>query len=305
MRRIVPAILTLLMLASCTKQEATISSDDAARRDSLALHVAVVPVMDCMPIYYAQRMGMFDSLGVDVRLLEFQSLMDVDTALNQRHAQLGYTSLPRLVIMEQEGKDTLHEVAGLEGKLYLLTAHTKRIRNLKQLKERMVALERHSAADYWSDQLMKEAALDQADIYRPQFNDIGLRTTMLTSQLVDAALLPEPQASIARFKGNRQIAETNDSTVRLSCIACTPEVLSDSLRKTQQERFLKAYDKAVNALNKKTNPDTIAMILRKDYRLSHELADSIVLPKFQTTSEPSPLSRQTVINWIKGRQQQR
>ena len=43
-------------MASCTsKQEAMLSSEEEAQTDSLTLRIAVMPVMDCLPIYYAQR----------------------------------------------------------------------------------------------------------------------------------------------------------------------------------------------------------------------------------------------------------
>ena len=46
-------------MASCTsKQEAMLSSEEEAQTDSLTLRIAVMPVMDCLPIYYAQRTGL-------------------------------------------------------------------------------------------------------------------------------------------------------------------------------------------------------------------------------------------------------
>ena len=64
-------ILSFLFLISCQQEQNTLLPEEQAMKDSTALHVAVIPVMDCLPIYYAERMQMFQSEGVDVRLTEW------------------------------------------------------------------------------------------------------------------------------------------------------------------------------------------------------------------------------------------
>lgn len=300
MRRIAFPILILIALASCTKREAMLSSRHSIERDSLALRVAVLPVMDCLPIFYAQRMGYFDSAGVDVRLLEYRAEMDLDTALARRRAHLGYTSLPRLLMMDREG-DTLLPLAALPGRLALLTAHSKRIRNLKQLNERMVGIDRHSAADYWSDQLMQEAGLPQSAIYRPQFNDLALRASMLTNQLIDAALLPEPFATQVWLQGNRKIYETPDSAPPLQCLAMPKAWTKDSLRTRQQRQFAEAYNRAARQLNESPQKDSLRNILRQDYGQSDAVIDSLRLPHFPSLAPPDAKARKQAEDWLNDR----
>ena len=58
--------ITLFMLASCVqKQEAMLSDTEGSRADSLALHVAVMPAMGCLPVYYACMTGLADSAGLE------------------------------------------------------------------------------------------------------------------------------------------------------------------------------------------------------------------------------------------------
>lgn len=300
MKRIVFPILTLFMLASCTKQEAMLSSGQTEERDSLAFQVAVLPVMDCLPIFYAHDMGYFDSVGVDVRLLEYRAEMDLDTALARKHAHLGYTSLPRLLMMERAG-DTLLPQAALPGRIALLTAHSKRIRNLKQLEERMVGIDRHSAADYWSDQIMVEAGLPQAAIYRPQINDLPLRTSMLTSQLIDAALLPEPYATQAWLQGNRKIFETPDSALPLQCLAMPSLWTCDSLRTAQQKLFVEAYKHAILQLNNAPQQEILRNILKQRYALDHAVIDSLRLPHFAPLAPPNENAWRKTKDWLNDR----
>ena len=254
--------------------------------------------MDCLPIYYAERMGLFEAEGVSVQIGEYLSQMDCDTALQNGRMEIAYTDIPRTLQM----KKSTHIVTALEGKMSLVTARTKRIRNLKHLNERMVALDRLSQADYWSDQVMLQAGLDQSAIYRPQFNDIRLRTSMLTEQLVDAALLPEPYVTQAALRGNRSIFMTPDSAPQLACLATLQATWADTLRHTQIEHFIAAYDKAVKEMNgEKRNDDTLRSILKKQYALSSEVCDSLRLPHFRKAHQPRSKDTDIAAHWLKGR----
>ena len=76
------AIIATIMLASCShKQEATQFEADSTGIDSTALRIAVMPALNCLPVYYAEKTGLADSLGVEIRLLRYQAQMDIDTAI--------------------------------------------------------------------------------------------------------------------------------------------------------------------------------------------------------------------------------
>jgi len=299
------------MLASCTEQEAMLSPEEQARQDSLALHVAVMPISDCLPIYYAERTGLFDSLGVDVRLMEFMSQMDCDTALMRDHAQLGYTDMPRIILMQGEGAQ-LRVVMQLQGRLQLVGARTKRLRALKNLKEKMVALSRHSYSDYWSDCIMEKAGLQQNDIYRPQINDVQLRLSMLCEQLIDAALLPEPYGEVARLRGNTLLFTTPDSTSHFPCLVIQKSAINDKHRKAQTLLFIKGYNQAVSQLNallgeKSRNMaasgslDSLHVILKQNFGIPSLMADTIALPHFTPAQAPQKETAQTAERWLRQR----
>ena len=291
----------LLAFAACQKQVETISPEELARRDSLALHVAVMPVLDCLPIYYAQQCGMFESEGLDVRLHEYLSQMDCDTALQFSHAQVAYTDIMRLLQMS----DNTSAIVTLQGKMSLLTARTKRIRQLKHLGERLVALDRLSATDYWSDQLMEEAGLDINDIYRPQINDIQLRTTMLTEQLVDAALLPEPYATQAEMQGNRRLRSRleGDSLPHFTCLAIQRPVLDDTMRHRQIKQFLAAVAKAAGQMNSaECQEDSIRNILKIQYALPGSVADSLKFTRFPAPLEAKAKDIDEAVRWLTKRE---
>ena len=76
MKRLVIGILTVLMLIGCgqsyeeTKRLSRQQRLQLAREDSAALKIAVMPTLDCLPVFVAKECHLFDSV-VDIRLKRF------------------------------------------------------------------------------------------------------------------------------------------------------------------------------------------------------------------------------------------
>ena len=296
-----PSLALFLLLAlptSCRKEQVIQSPEETARIDSLALHVGVMPVMDCLPFFYAQRMGIFDAEGVDVRLHLYGAQMDADTALLSRRMEIVYTDLAHALEMQGDSLP-VRVVAGMRGKLSLLTTKKKRIRALKHLDERMIALNRLSESDYWSDEIMRQAGLERTAIYRPQINDVQLRWTMLHDQLVDGAILPEPYVTQAKLEGHNCIFTPSDSATAWACLAIRKETVTDAHRNQQLKALLKAYNKAAEALNGKAYPaDTLSAIWARVYKLPREVADSVSLPQFPKATLPQAKDADLAMRWL-------
>lgn len=249
MKSFAVTLLTIFAIASCQKQGAMLSISPKDKSDSLAWHVTVMQVEDCMPIYYAKENGLFDSLGIDVRLMDYSSMLDADTALTRGKAQAGYTSFPRIATYNAESNAHLKPIMLCPSNYQLLAAPGSKTDSVKQLNQRMVALARYTHAHYWIHQLTRNAGLKADSIFLPQVNDINLRMSMLCDSLVDAAMLPEPLATQARSKGCRPIATVPPAT-RMNCIATHQWPATDTLRLSQQAKFTKALSIAVEQLNK-------------------------------------------------------
>ncbi len=294
--RLAAIAVTLYLLTSCGARGVKLSGGGG--EDSLALSVAVTPTMDCLPVYYAQRMGLFDSLGIEVRLRSYMSQMDIDTALAAGSVDLAHTSLTRLEVMRRKRRVSCDVVAGIAERLYLISARGKRVKSLRQLKGRMVAIDRFSNSDYWSDRITEKGDMELTDIYRPQFNDVRLRYSMLAAQLIDAALLPEPYASEARARGHRQLFATPDSARGFNCFAAPGGKDRGTLRQWQEEAFLRAYARAAEELNSGPNADTLRAILREQYGVEEDVIDSVRLARIKPLAAPSDSLTRSAVAWV-------
>lgn len=294
--------MSVLAIVGC-QHEASISPKEQARRDSAALHVALMPVQDCLPFYLAQLTGIYERLGLDLRITTYMAQLDTDTALANSHVHVAYSDLARAIMLQQDSVG-VYAIAAFEGTLSLVTMRRGRIRQLNQLKEKMVAVARHSITDYWSDRLADSAGIARAEIFRPQINDVRIRTDMLCNGTMDAAFLPEPYASEAIKRGNKINFTTQGMQPQLVALLATTQALSDPSRCHQIELLLKGYAEVVeNATETTAIADSLPSLLRQLCFTPDSLAKHVAqqLPAFKPLSSPQGSDAEAALEWLRRR----
>lgn len=253
MKKILGLFFALLWLMSCGQsyeEKRRITRAERAeqrRQDSLALKVAVLPTLDCLPMFVAAERGWFDSLKIDVRLRPFKAQMDVDTALVGGIVEGAITDLVRAERMRNRGT-ALNYVAATNMAWQLVANRTARLKETRQLGDKMVAMTRFSATDLLTDRALK-GVKTTATVYRVQINDIALRLQMLKNNEMDALWLPEPQATAARQLKHSVIWKSDSTDLRLGVVAFREKAMKDRRIKAQIDAFLKVYNVACDSLN--------------------------------------------------------
>lgn len=273
MRKLV-CILTLIWLASCTKREATLSTEEATRRDSTALHVAVMPTWGCLPLYYAESAGLLADSGANIQLMRYTAQMDIDTALARGHAEAGYSDLIRLLRLNRETK--LQAVLTIDEPMALVAVKGRRVEKVHQLKEKTVAISRLCITDYWCDRLLQPASDEAETFYRPQVHNVRLRTDMLRTGLIDAAILPEPYASWMDQTGNKVLKRSGEKDARLAVLAITRWAARKPLA-AQVAQLATIYNRAAKQMTEAEAAQTLRTILMREYGLPAEVADTLAL----------------------------
>lgn len=295
-------ILLLFFFVSCHHQSGP-SAEELAQRDSAALHVALMPVHDCLPFYLAECTGIYERLGLEVRLINYQAQLDIDTAMAKGHVEVAYSDLARAIMLQQDSVD-VRAIAALNGDLQLITARRGRIRKLEQLKEKMVAVARHSVTDYWSDRLTDTASLQRADIFRPQINNVRIRTDMLCNGTMDAVFLPEPYASEALLRGNNLNFTTKGLKPQLVVLLASGRAMNDTSRRQQIDLLLQGYNQAVSLTDSlPAMRDSLASVIRSLCQAPDSLVDSLAFrqPRFQPLASPQTADIETVMQWLRSR----
>lgn len=235
-----------LLIVACGDNEAERAAQMLRQQqveDSLALKVAVTPTLDCLPLFVAEQEGWFEKEGVSVQLRRYTAQMDQDTALLRHRVEGMTTDRERLNWIKEQGMD-VEEVAQTDLKWQLVTNKTARIKQLKQLDDKMLAMTRRSATDMLARRAIDSVGLQPERVFRIQVNDVLVRLAMLENGIMDAMLLPEPQATQARLGGHHVLMDTDSMGLHLGVIVFSKEALADTARQGQVERFVRVYQMA-------------------------------------------------------------
>lgn len=268
-----------------------------AHEDSVALKIAVMPTLDCLPLYVANKYNLFDSLGADVRLRLYTAQMDCDTALQRGRVEGAVTDLVRSQRMIRQGM-MLTYVTATNAYWQLITNRNARILNLKHLDGKMIAMTRYSATDLLADEAVLKSGLKSEYVFRVQINDVGIRLRMLLNNSMDALVLTEPQATAARVAKNHVLLDTRKLDMNLGVFVFRTELYRDINRKKQISTFVKAYNMACDSINKNGVAVYLPLILDKS-GIDVDIVDSIPRNiKFRYISAPRKKDIELADKWL-------
>lgn len=297
MKRILYIILPFVIagLFSCNDSK----DDSVVEYDSTALHVALVPTMDNLPLYYAKETGIYDSLGLNIELLTYSSAMDCDTAFTNGEADGVVSDIVKANIWRSRG-DSVKVVMRTDLNLFLMSTHSSRIKSVNNIKEKIMAITRNSALDYMADKVMEHIKLPLLQLNKPQINDIALRCKMTDQNQYDGAFLPEPYAMEAENNGAHRLISSSELIGNLSAVIFHDSIVAK--RNDDIHKLVEGYDIAINRLNVLNERGDKDMIYTIKTKFISEIPDTILsYPVFKASSMPDAKIVSSTAEWANGR----
>lgn len=254
MKKLLWIIMLLSLVVGCsesyeeTKRITRAQRLKALREDSAAFKVAVLPTLDCLPIYLAKDHQLFDT-AVDIRLKLFTAQMDIDTALSNRRVEAGVSDLVRIERLKKQG-DSLRYLTATNAYWQLVTNRSARILDFKHLDDKMLAMTRYSVTDLLGDLAVDSGKLKSERVFRIQINDVNVRLKMLENNEMDALVLTEPQAAQARLLKHHVLMDTRKLDMAMGVIVSQWKDMDGESRAKQMRAFMRGYNRACDSLNK-------------------------------------------------------
>lgn len=218
---------------------------DAEERQ--ALKIAVMPTIDGLPLFLASERCWFDTLHADVRLKPYRAQIDCDTAIVGDSVDVLMSDFVRTERLRQQGTPLTY-VSTTPIYWQLIANKTARVKETSQLGDKMVGMARFSATDYLTSRSL-EGVKTKAQVFRIQLNDIHVRQRMLETNSMDAAWLPEPQATACRKAGHAVVADSRKLGPALGVMAFRQDALKGATRTRQLAALTQAYNRACDSLN--------------------------------------------------------
>lgn len=279
---IMSCMIMLLLIVGCHKEDDTIT-------------LGVMPSEDAIPFVIAKEQGYVNS---DKVTLEFyKSAKDRDAAL-QAGALDGIIGDQIAIGLYQNADVDMRIVSETTCNFYFVASQGSQVTQMNQLVGKSIAISENTVIDYTLDRLLESAGLKPTDVTKTAIAAIPNRVEMLSSNQVDAAVLPEPFASLAIANGGVLIGKAADIGLNPTVIAFKEESLNKKGESIQA--LLEAYDKGVDYANTTPISSYEALVI-ETIGFPESMAGDIHLPTYSSVGMPSDEALQDALEWLEGK----
>lgn len=287
--KLLSSCLVFFVFISCgnvSKQSKIADERSSSNSDSSVWHIALMPTLDCLPFYVAQSEHIFDKFGLKVSLRLYTSQMDCDTALLRERVAISVSDMIRAEGLKKKGMH-LDYLTGTDTYWQLITNKASRVQSVNQLGDKMIGITRFSATQTLLEKALEDGRLSN-HAYPIQVNDVSIRLEMLKNKSIDAALLTEPQASIARKLGHVVIFDSRTNDYRFGVFVVNHKFAKPKLSRKELDNMMLAYNAACDSINKR-GFQHYSSLLSQHFRLSNSEISSLPKLRFSHASPPKSL----------------
>jgi NitT/TauT family transport system substrate-binding protein len=288
------ALIFSLTLAGCgpTTPEAS---------GPVTLKLAVIPVLETLPLYVAQSEGLFEAQGLQVEFIPAASapVRDQLIASGEADGMINEVLTTMLNNRDQVQVQIVRyaRTATAEAPLFRILASAKSgIRDAQGLKGVEIGVSQGTVIEYLTDRLLQAEGLSPNEIKTVAVPGISDRMALLESGELSAAMLPDPLSSLAVLQGAVvALDDTSHPEYSFSTITFRKAVIDQHPQAIRS--FLAAMEEAVTMIN--ADPTRWDALLAEQNLVPAPLQGTFQLPKFATAGVPNQAQWDDVLAWAK------
>lgn len=290
-------IILSLTFSACAKNPAS----NPNTTENVTLRVAVLPVLDALPMFVAQQEGLFDAKGVSVELIPVAAAPERDQLIASGQADGMINEILSTAFSNREQIQLqvvrYARAATPEDALFsILAAGSSNIQSIEDLRNVEIGISEGTIIDYLTDRLLKSEGFSNETIKTVAVPKISDRMSLLGTGELKAAMLPEPLTSLAIQQGARLIIDdTLHPEYSFSTITFRKAVIDEQPQAIRA--FLAAIEEATDLINK--NPTAYNLLLSEQNIVPPPLLESFIVPKFVTAGVPSEEQWNDMLAWAR------
>lgn len=290
---ILALFLFLLIFTSCQQT--------SAPTEPITLKIAVLPIIDTLPLYVAQQQGIFKKHGVSVELIPVASAPErvqlmaagqVDGTINETLADMQFN---KDEVQVQAVRYALRPAEGY-GHFFILASGQSGITTPDGLKNVEIGVSQGTIIEYVTERLLQSEGLSSDEIKTIPVPKIPDRMSLLASGELQAGTLPDPLGALAVQSG--AVIVMDDSVhpeYGFSIYSFRKEVLD--AYSVDVENFLLAIDDAIELIN--TDPTQYTNILSEAKIVPAPLLEAYKIPPFPVAGVPTESEWNDALIWAK------
>lgn len=289
-------IITAVLLSGC-------GGTGNVSKEPVVLKIAVIPVVDTLPLFVAQSEGLFEKNNVKVELVPVASAPERDQLLQAGKVD-GVLNETLSVMLFNRDKIQLQVVRyGLmatseSGHFFILASGKSNIVDAAGLKNVEIGISQGTIIEYVTTRLLEANGIADDEIKTIAVPKIPDRMALLASGGIQAAVMPDPLAALAVQQGAKIVlSDSSNPKLGASVISFRKEIIDSNPQEIKN--FLSAIEAAVKLINE--TPEKYGNILNEKKIVPPPLAGKFIIPKFPLKGVPAQEEWDDVMGWAKSR----
>ncbi len=290
-----------LILAASLSLGACANTPDAASttQEMVTLKIAVLPVLDALPMFVAQQDGLFEANGVKVELIPVAAAGERDQVIASGQADGMINELLSTAVANQNQIQLqvvrYARTATAQDALFrIIAAGKSEINTVEDLRGVEIGISQGTIIEYWTHRLLQAEGFSPDDIQTIAVPKIPDRMSLLGTGELKAAVLPDPLSSLAVQQGGRLVLDdTRHPEYSYSTIAFRKAVIDEHPQAIRA--FLAAIEAATQKIN--TNPSQYTTLLKDQNIVPAPLLQTFKIPKFVTAGVPNEDQWMDMLQW--------
>ena len=274
---------------------------EAPVAEAVTLKLAVLPIIDTLPMYVAQQEGLFTKHGVNVEFVPVASAPERDQLLAAGQADgavnetLAVMNFNKETVQMQAVRYALVPTEG-HGHFFILASAQSGITTPDGLKGVEIGVSQGTVIEYVTERLLQAAGLSKDEIKTIAVPKIPDRMALLASGELKAGVMPDPLASLSMQQGAVNVLDDSAHpeygfsviSFRKAVIDANPEAI---------QAFLAAIEEATALVN--ADPSKYNNLLSEQKLVPEPLIGKFAVPPFPTAGVPTEAEWADALAWAK------
>lgn len=275
----------------------------APQEGPATIKLALLPIIDSLPVLVAQQEGLFETNNVNVEVISVASAAERDQVITSGQADGMINEALSTMFYNKDNPQVqivrFARAASAESPLFSILASTASgISSVDGLKGVEVGISEGTIIEYLLDRLLEREGFAEEEIQHIAVPKIPDRMNLLGNGQIDAAMLPEPAATAALGQGAVKVLDDSQHPeLSLSTWAFRDEFIEQNPEALRN--FLKALEEAVVKINE--DPSKYSQLLVDQKILAPALVGSFQVPAFITAGVPAETHWADVLAWAKAK----
>ena len=292
----ITVVIIILLLGACSQNSQSIPT-----QEPVTIKVVVLPIMDTLPMFVAEKEGLFTVHNVQVEFIPVGSAPERDQLITAGQADAMINEIVSTLFYNQEQVQVqtvrYARIATEEYPLFsIMAAQDSGIQSPEDLSGVEIGISQGTVIEYLTDRLLQHQGFTTAEIQTIAVPKISDRMALLSTGELKAAMLPDPLTFLAEQQGaivvmdDTLIPEFSFSTItfRKAFIDDYPDAVRG---------FLAAIEEATQKVN--SDPNQYNSLLTEQKLVPAPILEDYQINPYPTAGVPTQSQWEDVVSWVK------